>query len=180
MVNNDNLVQELKKHNIQALDFLVDNYSSLVFKIAYSVLHNRELSEECVNDVFLKVWNGIKSFKSSDDRFKKWIMVTAKYTAIDTLRKEVKHGKNISLDNLVVENIQDSKQEYVSFETNDLLIGGINKMDKTSKEIFMRRFFIGEKIKDIGTSMGISEASISNRLLRGKKKLQLMFKGGEV
>lgn len=46
-------LKELRRHNPKALDYVFDTYGNLIFKVAYSVLNNRELSEECVNVSFL-------------------------------------------------------------------------------------------------------------------------------
>ncbi|OOM73763.1 RNA polymerase factor sigma-70 [Clostridium puniceum] len=66
----ENFLKSLRKHNPKALDYVFDNYGNLIFKAAYSVLNNRSLSEECVNDVLFKIWNNIDSFKREDDEFK--------------------------------------------------------------------------------------------------------------
>lgn len=43
----------------QALAAVRDKYGRLCSKIAYNILHNFEDAEECVNDVYLKLWNKI-------------------------------------------------------------------------------------------------------------------------
>lgn len=92
MRDND-LIKQLKKKNPKALDYIFNKYGNLIFKVSYSILNNRTLSEECVNDVLLKIWNNIDSFNKSDEKFKAWIIVMTKYTSIDMLRKE----KNIMI-----------------------------------------------------------------------------------
>ncbi|WP_242862437.1 sigma factor [Clostridium massiliamazoniense] len=62
-------IKELKKKDPKALDYLVDNYSNLIFKIANGILNDRELSKECVNDVILKIWNNSKSFNREENKF---------------------------------------------------------------------------------------------------------------
>lgn len=178
MVNEENLVKELKRGNIKALNYIVDNHSNLLFKVSYSVLNNRQLSEECVNDILLKAWNGVNNFNGNNEQLKKWLMVMAKYTAIDMLRREAKYGKNISLEDLIEIKVDDLESKVESNEVESLLRKEIDKMDKTNKEIFERRFLKGEKIKEIGIHMKLSESSINNRLLRGKRKLINVFKGG--
>lgn len=63
MINDKKFIYGLKCRDLKALDYLVDNYSDFILKVSYSVLNNRELSEECVNDVLLKIWDNIASFK---------------------------------------------------------------------------------------------------------------------
>ena len=87
MRDND-LIKQLKKKNPKALDYIFNKYGNLIFKVSYSILNNRTLIEECVNDVLLNIWNNIDSFNKGDEKFKAWIIVMTKYTSIDMLRKE--------------------------------------------------------------------------------------------
>lgn len=165
-----NFIKQLKKHNPKALDYVFEHYSNLIFKVAYSVLNNRELSEECVNDSLLKIWNSIDSFKSDDSKFKAWIIVLTKYTAIDLLRKERKHSNVTNLD------FYDKEDEGIELliehkETKEELLKEINNFDKDNKEIFIKRFFLHYSIKDISKATGISENAISNRIRRCRLKL---------
>ena len=177
MRDND-LIKQLKKKNPKALDYIFNKYGNLIFKVSYSILNNRTLSEECVNDVLLKIWNNIDSFNKGDEKFKAWIIVMTKYTSIDMLRKEKKHNDNLSLESY------DNKDTTLesSLENNEIkekILFAIKTFDKKNKEIFIKRFFLNYSIKEISESIGISENAISNRIRRGKLKLsELLSKEG--
>lgn len=169
-MNQKNFLKELRKHNPKALDYVFDTCGNLIFKVAYSVLNNRQLSEECVNDSLLKIWNNIDSFKNDDSKFKGWIIIITKYTAIDMLRKESKHSNVANLDFYDKEDI--GFEDYLEQkETKEEILKEVNKFDKDNKDIFIKRFFLYYSIKDISNSTGISENAISNRLRRCRLKL---------
>lgn len=175
-VDETNLIDELKRKNPKALDYLVDRYSNLIFKAAYSVLNSKELSEECVNEVLLKIWESINSFNRDKSKFTTWIIIITKYTSIDYIRKEKKHSNVISIDDAELNINDDVDEEITSKELREKLLCEIKKMDNENKEIFIRRLFLREPIKEIGERLGITESAVSNRLLRGKKKLMRIFK----
>lgn len=171
----NNFISQLKKKNPKALDHVFENYGNLIFKVAYSVLNNRELSEECVNDVLLKIWNNIDSFNKGDEKFKAWIIVMTKYTSIDILRKEKKHDNVITLDSYEKEDT--SLESFLeNKETKENILSMIKTFDKENREIFIKRFFLHYSIKEISKSIGISENAISNRIRRGKFKLSEFLK----
>lgn len=173
----NNFINQLKKKNPKALDHVFENYGNLIFKVAYSVLNNRELSEECVNDVLLKIWNNIDSFNKGDEKFKAWIIVMTKYTSIDILRKEKKHDNVITLDSYEKEDT--SLESFLeNKETKENILSMIKTFDKENREIFIKRFFLHYSIKEISKSIGISENAISNRIRRGKFKLSKFLKEG--
>ena len=87
--NETNYIQRLKNHKDDALEYIVDKYIPLVKGIAYKVLSplkNEWIIEECINDVFLSVWNNSDKFNGNNDDFKKWIFKIAKFKAIDYYR----------------------------------------------------------------------------------------------
>lgn len=179
IVYKDNYINELRLKNIDALNYIVDTYSNILFKVAYSVLNNREYSEECINDVFMEIWSNIDKFRSDEEKFKNWICTIAKYTAIDMLRKIKKHDNNLSIDDKIEYKGDSIERNFEN--SNDLLIirNEINSMNTRDKEIFIRRFYYGEKIKEISKSLGISENAVNIRILRGRKMLsERLEKGG--
>lgn len=79
----------MQKQKEDALEYVIEHYSSLVNAIAYKILSGISLDaiEECVNDVFLAVWQNAGQFKGELGDFKKWIKMITKYKAIDLFRK---------------------------------------------------------------------------------------------
>lgn len=173
-INQSNLVSELKNKNTKALDYLTDHYGNLLMKVAYSVLKDREKSLECVNDSLFKIWNNIEYFTSEDSKFATWIIVITKRTAIDELRKAKKLKDHLPLEDFITSDALDITKILEDKEFRKSLLNKINSMEKINKEIFLRRFFLEEPISDIAKRLNLSVSSISNRILRGKKKLEYL------
>ncbi|MDQ0174927.1 sigma factor [Bacillus chungangensis] len=97
-IDDHNFIKEIKNGNTKALDFIIDHYSNLVFKIVGNVLNTGlylQYIEECSNDVFLLVWNNIESLDEGKGNFKYWIAAISKYRAIDYKRRLFKQN-NVS------------------------------------------------------------------------------------
>ncbi|MEG1483036.1 sigma-70 family RNA polymerase sigma factor [Clostridium sp.] len=172
MVTRENFIRGLKKKNYKALDYVVENYANLIFKVSYSVLQNRELAEECMNDVFLKIWDNAIYFNKENNQFVKWIMVISKYTAIDRLRKEIRQPDKINIETLNVSAIEKLDE---SLEIKDDLFKvkkEIDNMKPLEKEIFLRKFYLDQDTKHISESLGKSEKFINLKIFRGRKKLR--------
>jgi RNA polymerase sigma-70 factor (ECF subfamily) len=84
-IDENNFINELKKKNYKSMDYIVDIYGNLIYKISYSVLYKNNTSsvEECTNDVFMKIWDNIDCFDIEKGTFKTWIMTISKFKAID-------------------------------------------------------------------------------------------------
>lgn len=79
-ITQDNFIFNLSSKNEKALEYVIDQYGWLVKAIVQKHLYNLvDYQQECINDVFLGIWNNIDSFDSSKNTFKNWVAGIAKY-----------------------------------------------------------------------------------------------------
>ena len=180
MINKGNFLKQLKKKNEKALDYVIDSYSDVIFKVAYGVLNNRQLSEECVNDVLLKIWDNIHHFNKDEDKFYPWILAITKYTAIDILRKELRHSNALEISNLNISEEKCLVSKFHNKEHLNMVTEEINAMKDTDREIFLRKFYLEETGEEISKKMGLSNKFINLRIFRGRNKLKAKFMGRDV
>lgn len=173
--NETNYIKRLKKRKEDALEFIVDIYLPLVKGVTYKVLSplkNEGIIEECINDIFLSVWNNSEKFTGETDDFKKWICAIAKFKAIDYYRKEVKKSEVVlDKEDLIDNNLVEDK--LLLMEEREELIRVINLLGQMDRKIFIMKFFLGMKSDDIALKLGITKASVDNKICRGKKKLKI-------
>ena len=74
---------------------LVRRYERPVFSLLYRMVRDRALAEDLAQETFIKVLNGIKSYRP-EFKFSSWIFKIANNAAIDHLRR--KHIDTLSLD----------------------------------------------------------------------------------
>jgi len=181
-INGSNYVTQIKKKNIRALESAMDKYGNLVYGIVRNMLNaggSRPYIEECINDVFLAVWNNIESFDETKGDFKCWIAAISKYKAIDYQKKLCKQNSvewfeaGELYDELTTENI------VVRKENRKELLAAIQDMNEQDREIFIRRYFLAEDIEYIARSFSVNRNVVDQRLSRGRKflKEKLVLKG---
>src|SRR5689334_6537432 len=91
--SDDNLVQGLHERNPEALETLISRYSREVFYFIRLVLDGvgvAQDAEECVNDLFVAVWQEIGTFDSGRGTLRTWLTMRAKYIALDRRRQLVR------------------------------------------------------------------------------------------
>lgn len=182
-IDENNFIKQIKKKNPKALEFIVDNYSNLIFKVAHSVLNSSfhaQYIEECVNDVFWAVWNNIDSFDEEKGTFKYWITAIAKYKAIDYKRKLFKQSTTENIDDYTFPDEISTEKMIISKENKEELFKAIDDMKSEDKEIFIRRYFLYEGIENIAKTFGVDRNLVDKRLSRGRKFLKeklILLKG---
>lgn len=173
-LNNSNYIKRLKGKKEDALEFIVDKYLSLVKGVIHKVLYSvgrQDLIEECINDVFLSVWNNSDKFKGEEKDFRNWICAIAKFKAIDYYRKASKSAE-VAVDNIIEKETISAEDEAIFNEDKSEVIKLLNTLEVMDREIFIMKFFLGVKSDDIAKRFDVTKASIDNRIYRGKKKLR--------
>ncbi|AQR93296.1 sigma-70 family RNA polymerase sigma factor [Clostridium saccharoperbutylacetonicum] len=168
-----NYISRLKRGKEDALEFIVDKYLGLVKSAVYKVLASidkNELIEECINDVFLSIWNNSDKFTGEEVDFKKWIFKIARFKAIDYYRREVKNI-DLSIEDREISSNELVEEEIIKAEERSELLNLINTLEPMDRDIFVMKFFLGIKSEDIAKKLGLTRAAIDNRIYRGKKKL---------
>ncbi len=170
-----NFVRLLQKQREDALEYVIEHYSSLVNAVAYKVLSgiSKDAIDDCVNDVFLAVWQNAGQFKGEPEDFKKWIGMMTKYKAIDIFRKLEKQQAREQGDDLLVQKSsgEDVQEQLVRKEENQDLLLAISKLEELDRDIFMMKFYLQLSNVEIADALHLSKAAVENRLYRGKKKL---------
>ena len=82
----------------EAFNALVLKYQKQVFNIAYGMLSDYEDASDAAQDVFIKVYRSIASFRGQSS-FSTWLYRICSNVCNDMLRKRQRRGISISLDN---------------------------------------------------------------------------------
>ena len=170
-----NFITRLKKQKEDALDYIIEAYLPLVKTIATKILHNMKGPDfdECVNDVFLTVWQNAQQFNGDAADFKKWIGMITKYKAIDRYRQTERQMTNEQFDAPLEEKasaLQTDLSVIQREEKNELLFA-ISQLDAIDRDIFMMKYYLELTNLEIANHLGLSKAAVDNRLYRGKKIL---------
>lgn len=171
--NSKNFIRRLQKQKEDALEFIVDAYLPLIKGITYKVLSplgNEGIVDECVNDIFLSIWDNADKFRGDATDFRKWICAVAKFKSIDYYRKAVKQVEFTS-EHMDLNAEISVEEELIKMEDKTELVKLINQLEPVDRDIFLMKFFLGYKTAEISRKTGLSITAIDNRVFRGKKKL---------
>ncbi len=87
--------QELPR-NTRSYEQLVQRHMNRVYAIVYRVVNNKEEAEDIAQEVFVKVFHGLKKFDQKS-AFSTWLYRIATNTALDAFDRLKKNSKNTSV-----------------------------------------------------------------------------------
>jgi len=80
------LARKLRARDPHAMADLYDRYGRLAYSLIFRIVRNSAVSEDLVQETFLRVWNRVNSFDPSRGALGPWVLTVARNRAIDYLR----------------------------------------------------------------------------------------------
>lgn len=153
-------------------------YGRLIRAICGKILRNDEDREECVNDVYVRLWHRIPG--TAPENFSSYIRTTARNTALDRLEKELAEKRGGGKAALVIGELEEcipSRQGFaiIAAETKEILNRFLETQDQTDRKMFVRRYWLGESVKEIADRFECGESCVKMKMSRARKKLRKML-----
>ncbi len=99
-MNETKLVKKAKKGDSEAFGKLYDRYVSKIYRFVFFKVRSRFEAEDVTQQVFLKTWQNIRSFKAKKGAsFSSWLYRIARNSVIDHYRTSKDHADIESIRN---------------------------------------------------------------------------------
>ncbi len=162
--NEEELVYLLQNQDQSAFSYLYDNYAAALNGTIYRMVEDIQLSEDILQEAFIKIWNNFKQYDSSKGRLFTWMVNITRNLTIDTLRsKGYKKQQKISQDENSVSTYQDKNIPTDRFDTIGLR-KQVSALKADQKEIIDLAYFNGYTQEEISKHMGIPLGTVKTRM----------------
>lgn len=140
---------------------MYEEYKNIIFWLALKYLNNRELAEDCLQEVFTYAAINFKKIDvENKKKTKSYLLTVTKGKAISIYRKEDLR-KTVSLD---IEQVDVVDEEvFDNFDKFELSCA-IDLLNDEYKSILYLKYTYGLTSKEISKMMGISDALVRKKL----------------
>lgn len=153
---------------------LFQRYYPKVKDKCYSFLKNKSQSEEFANDILSKAYEKLDSFEGKA-RFSSWLYSLSYNTIIDYLRKKKQlHYPSWNEKNELPEIIDESDTE-INDISYDHLLEVFERIHPEEKALLLMKYQDSLSLKDIATSLAISEDAVKMRLKRARSRVVYLY-----
>lgn len=159
----DLLIEQLRNGNEKAFERIYELYAESIFGIIFNILRDEKISEEVLQDVFLKVWHKADSYDPEKGRFFTWLLNIARNAAIDKLRSKSFRQKK---QNLKSDNFVDILEAKSSFSAAVDAIGikkYIGLLEPVCKKLIDLLFFKGFTQKETAEELQMPLGTVKTR-----------------
>jgi RNA polymerase sigma-70 factor (ECF subfamily) len=156
---------------------LVETYSTLLFRIAYSVLRNRTEAEDVVQDVFIRVLEHRLSLSTVRD-MRVWLVRIAWNLALDRKRRkrpeqlDESFAKSLASATISADAAMEEAQRYQS------ALREVERLPKAERHVLLLSALEELSTAEIAGVLGRSESAIRALLSRARARLRERL-GGE-
>ncbi len=178
------LVQRIKQKDQAALREFVGYYKDKLFRLAMGFVHDYYLAQDIVQEVFIKMWQNIDSWKEGNARLSTWLYKVTVNHSLNKIRdnRDKLHVEDISQftrtndDGTVEIQIQDTDKDPHQFVENkelaQILKKAVNALPRKQRIAFVLSKYQNMSSKEIAEVMDLSVSNVDVIIHRAKKNLQ--------
>jgi RNA polymerase sigma-70 factor, ECF subfamily len=159
-----------------AHEAIINQFSSMVFRLVSRFFRSREDVEDIAQDVFLKLFARIDQIRP-DDNFPGWLARVTVNTCYDELRKTRRRRAAIETYGPEIAGEQSVAPAEPDWLGKARL--ALQRLDPKLRIPLVLKEVDGMSVEEIARTMGLTQTNVKVRLFRARKKLQNMLGGSE-
>jgi len=170
-------IERIQAGDTASFACLLNRYSCQVHSLIFKIVRNREDAEELSQDVFIKVFKRLNSFKG-DSSFSTWIYKIAYNTAISETRKR-KH-EYLAIEESIINNVSEKAVDEAlgrsdSDEQIQKLEAALEKLSPDERAIILLFYMEEKSVDEVVAITGFSVSNVKTKLHRIRKKLYVLL-----
>ncbi len=171
------LIERCLRGEQAAWEDLVRVHTRRVFALCYRFTGKESEAQDLAQDVFLRVFKTLKSFRSDEGYFSTWLARITRNLLIDSYRRTRGERATDSIEErlpLIAETLTSSTRPeglVAGREASELLQAGLQKLSPELREAVILRDLQEMEYREIAQVLEIPEGTVKSRINRGRAEL---------
>ena len=164
----------LKKGDPQALGYLYDTYADKLFTSALRMTTDRELAKDCIQEVFIEIWN-YRNTLGDVMHSQSYLVKVMRSVLLKKLKKESRITRYVASDTLA--SSEESMEEMIissdiDKEKKKKLHIALSNLTSRQKQVLEMRFYEGLTYEQIADKLRMNYQSVNNLAFRTIHRLR--------
>ena len=173
--------------NTQSYEMLVQRHMNRVYNIVFRVVNQKEEAEDITQEVFVKVYNGLRKFDQKSS-FSTWLYRIATNSALDAYDKIKRHGQTTSSvrsgndgeDEIDALSLHESplpgpESHVVQSELRECIHRVLRRLDHEERRMLLLRDFEDLSYDEIASIVEAKLSAVKMRIHRARLAFQHIF-----
>lgn len=171
---NKQLIDKVRRGKADAFEMLVDMNTGFVMSVCLSHMKNTHDAEDACQEVFLRVWKSIDSFRN-ESAFTTYLYTISRNVCLDILRKKSRSDTE-ELSDTLCDPSPSPEQQTVDREFAKIVDSALHELDTDMKTVLLLRHKAELSYAEISEVLGISEGTVKSRISRARERLLKILK----
>lgn len=163
-----------------SIEYLVEKYSKLVYKICYDMLSNSLDAEDITQEVYLSLYANLYRYNTlSENELKNIICKIALNKCRDILKGKMKKIERMTTDDILsLENYIDGdsiEEQVIKNEGEEQIKQWIMQLKEPYKDILYDYYIKEESLDQIADKMNVTKGTLKMQIYRAKKILKTVI-----
>jgi len=175
-MDEEKVIEKAKSGDMKAFKKLVERYKRTVYMAAYDILKVQEDAEDISQEVFVKVYHSLKTFRG-DSKFSSWIYRIAVNLSLNH-RKKMTRRITEDIDDKVDELYEKNEPVLSTVENaeiNEKIEEALDTLTEKQRTTFILRHYHDLPLQEIADIMDCSVGTVKAQLFRTLQKLQVIL-----
>lgn len=177
----EQLIGRLADGDTVALEALYDRYSSLVFALVLRIVVDRQIAEELLQEVFVRVWQHAGAYEATRGRVLSWLLGIAHNLALNELRRRRRRPQGVvsnrdreavdhKLEVLAASGPEPAEVAWANMRRAQLM-RALDHLPAAQRAV-IGLYAIGHSQSEIATRLGEPLGTVKSRMRLGLRKLR--------
>ena len=175
-MNDGTIVELFWSRDELAINEFDKQYRPLCLKLARDITGSDGTAEECLNDLYLRLWNAIPPEKPQS--LKSYACRIIRNLALQVMEKQHAQKRSailVELDECLCD-LPDMDSGEIG-KMIDTFLAGLPRLEAL---IFVRRYFYSDSVERIAAKIGFAENKVSKILAKTRKALRVCLEEGGI
>lgn len=178
----EEIIQAVLIGNGERYGDIVDRYQTKLYRVSYYYTQNIEDARDLVQDIFIKAYNNLSSFKQGS-AFSTWLYRIAVNHCLDWCRKKRPQYAEVSCLDIFSAEEEGPEDLYLRQEVASEIQAAVVNLPVIYSTVLILYYFEDFSPQEIAEITNTSKRTVETRLFRGRKmlrdKLHSKSSGGE-
>lgn len=176
------LIKRVQRGDVKAYETLIGAYEKLIYNLCLKILKDQEESADAAQEVCLKIWRQIGSFKGTA-KFSTWVYRMTTNQCLDMLRKNKRKETEVSLylseeegkeEKMTdAQSIWEDMSEHLARkELGVIVMQGLEEIKEEYRIILILREMEERSYEEIAQILDLSLGTVKSRLSRARQALK--------
>jgi RNA polymerase sigma-70 factor (ECF subfamily) len=166
------LIERASGGDFEAFGELYGIYLDRIYRYVFYQLREKMAAEDLTEEIFLKAWRAIGSYKGKGQAFSSWLYRIAHNHVIDEFRSRRKQMVSLEAEMEIATEVAEPQQEMERGLAEQEMLRLISCLPQEQKQIIILKFVEGLDNREIGQITGKSQGAIRISQMRALTALR--------